>query len=485
MLIPAIAIGLSVLLGQAAPETDVVFLKDGTNRKGVIVEETDELLVIQVTVTGTKGETAVTGPVKIPQGDILEIRRMDPAAREKAKARSEASGVRAEWAREDRLAQIAVTPAKFDGYEGLKATGEQFEVLTTSDEVFAREACDVLQQAHEGYLRHFKLRRTGVQRIPVVILTGHAQYDEYLTKRFGGTYPGSLGLYSPKDNVIISFNGIEREEAARIKKEVLEQRRRIEEVRKAIREHEERVNERAKERKAFVVNEAADAKADIRRADPPNRPALLLEVDAWVAERFKAISEWKAHNLKTLGGFRRLADEGIAASRKIIAHNERVLRDRNREMFETLFHECFHAFANNRLYVDKEIPRWLNEGMACYFEMSVMEAGELIHGAPNRERMNLYREALAKKKVPDLRAVLRGTDFVIEHAGHIDRAVAAYAVSWALAHYLCTRMTRDEMDAYVASVTAGADPVDALVKALNQPLPRIEEAVRAHVAALK
>ena len=81
--------------------------------------------------------------------------------------------------------------------------------------------------------------------------------------------------------------------------------------------------------------------------------------------------------------------------------------------------------------------------------------------------------------------MLRGADFVVEHEGHIDRAGTAYAVSWALAHYLSTRMTRDEMDAYVGSVAAGADPAHALVKALGQPLGKIDEAVRAHVAALR
>jgi hypothetical protein len=154
-------------------------------------------------------------------------------------------------------------------------------------------------------------------------------------------------------------------------------------------------------------------------------------------------------------------------------------------MLETLFHECFHAFARNLLYTDKEIPRWLNEGMACYFEMSVMEGGELIHGAPDRGRMNLYREEAARGKLPRLEAVLRGTNFVVEHEGHIDRAVTAYSVSWALAHYLTTRLTRDQMDGYVASVAAGADPADALVKALGQPLSKIDEALRAHVASLK
>lgn len=474
---------LFVVLGQGTPQEDVIVLKHGSPLRGLIVEETDEAVVLRITTKGAKGETLVAANQTIPRDEIVEIRRMDAEAREKAK--SEGSGVHAEWAREDRLAKIDVVPARFDGYGGLRATGELFEVLTTSDEGFARDACDALQEVYEGYLQHFKLRRGGVRRLPVIILTGRAQYDEYLTRRYGAPVPGSVGLYIPRDNVIITYNCVQRDEAARIRGSVIEEKKKIESLRKEIRAHEEKIDEEAKAARQKVLAEAAQAKADIRRADPANRPALLRKVDEIVASENRRISEWKAARLKNLGGFRKTADADIAECRRVISHNELVLKDQNREMFETLFHECFHAFAKNRLYVDKEIPRWLDEGMACYFEMSVMENGNLLHGAPNRDRMKLYRAAAAKRKLPDLESVLRGADFVVEHEGHIDRAVSAYAVSWALAHYLCTRMTREEMDAYVGSVAAGADPARALVKALNQPLAKIDEAVRAHVAALK
>ncbi len=466
-MISGVGILLSVVLGQApeAPASDVIVFKDGTKATGVIVEEDDERIVLQIIIKGPKGETAVTGTNTYPKEQIAEIRRMRAEAREKEKARAEAVGARAAWDREDRLQGIAVTPGKVAGRDGLVAAGDLFVVRTTCDEDFARAACDALQQAYEGYLRHFRLRSGARTTLPVIILDSNAEYHAYLTRTYGGTVPGSLGLYHAKDNVIITYNCVQRQEAARIREAILGERKKIEEFRRRVREHESKVDEEARAARAKAVSEVKDADA--------------------LEDELRTITRWKAAAKKALGGFRKIADAAIQESRQVIRHNEFIVRNQNREMFETLLHECFHAFVRNHLHAGKEMPLWLEEGMACYFEMSVMEDGVLIHGAPNPDRLRLYREMAAKRKLPPLEAVVSGKDFVVEHAGHIDRAVVAYAVSWALAHYVTTRMTREQIDGYVTSVAKGADPAGALAKALGQPLPKIDEALRAYVAGLR
>jgi len=479
-----IGILLLALLGQSGEVRDEILLKDGHKLVGLIESEDDEKIVLRIIVKGNKGETAVTGTTTVWRKEIAEVHRIENEAREEEQARVDAFEDR-EWEREKRLSKIVVDSAPVAGRRGFVAAGELFVVRTTCDEEFAREACDALQQAYEGYLRHFKLRGKRRAQIPVVILDSREAYDAYLTQELGGTVPGSLGLYDPDKNVIISFNRVQRAEADRIRNLIVEHRGKIEDFRKRLREHEQTVTESAKKAKDRVVKRAAEAKAEIRHVDPANRPALLKEVDDWVTAQFKRIHDWKMDRMESLDGYRKIADEGIARCWTVIRHNEAIVREQNREMVETLFHECFHAFARNRLYVNKEIPRWLNEGMACYFEMSVMEAGELIHGAPNWGRMQLYKKVAEEGKLPRLEAILRGTDFVIEHEGHVDRAVTAYAVAWALAHYVATTMSRDQIDAYVSEVNAGADPADALVTVLGQPLPKIEQAVRAHVASLR
>ena len=484
-MIPGILIVLFVVLGQGTEPVDVILLKDGTKRIGVIVEESDEAVVIQISVKNPKGGTAVTGPQTIRKDEIAEIRRMPDETRENEKEKAEARGNR-KIDRELRLARIGVEMATIGGQQWLLATGYRFEVQTTCDEVFAKEVCDAVQEAYEGYLGHFKVRRQATVKQKVILLSDRAEYDGYLTRTYGATV-GNPAIYRTKENLILAYNCVQRGEAARIRKEVLDEQREMEDLRKEILAHEKKIDEEAKTARADVVAEAAKAKADIRRADPANRPALLRKVDEWVAAEFKRIGEWKAASKKDLGGFRRTADARMEECRRVIGHNALVVRDQNRAMFEMLFHECFHAFARSQLFTDKEIPRWLNEGMASYFEMSVVENGELIHGAPHPAFLKLCRDAGRSRQLPDLASVLRdrGESFLVAHAGEIDRSNRAYAVSWALAHYLSTRMSPDQMDAYVTDVASGADPADALARRLGQPLGRIDEAVRAHVASLK
>jgi hypothetical protein len=485
--VPAIAVILFAALGQGAEQaTDLVFLKDGTKRSGLIVEETDETLILQITIKGPKGETAVTAKQSILKEEILEIRRMAPEAREKEKAKVDAFGIRTAWEREDRRALIQVTPAKFAEFDGLSAAGDQFEVFTTSGEDFAKDACDALQQAYEGYLRHFRLRRKGAQRVPVYILSGREQYDEYLRRKYGEVI-SNPAFYDPTDNVIVACNFVQKEEAARVRAEIREERKEIEAYTKELKDAEEAIDEWVKAARKRVFDEAAEARAEIRRDDPVNRPALLLEVDRWQAEQLDRVRIRKNRREKNVDEMRKRAEAAIEDGRQTIRRNQQVLREQNREVFEILLHECFHAFARNRLFTDREIPRWLNEGMASYFEMSVVENGELIHGAPNSHLLKCYREAETKRHLPRLDHVLRagGEMFLVLHKGQIDRSNRAYAVSWALAHYISSRMTAEQTDAYVSDVAAGTDAADALAKSLKQPIWKIEEAVRAHVATLK
>ena len=66
-------------------------------------------------------------------------------------------------------------------------------------------------------------------------------------------------------------------------------------------------------------------------------------------------------------------------------------------MFEALFHEGFHAFALNFLWIrggkGSAVPRWLDEGLASYYEMSAVDAEELVHGAPQPYFLDLIRKA--------------------------------------------------------------------------------------------
>jgi hypothetical protein len=159
-------------------------------------------------------------------------------------------------------------------------------------------------------------------------------------------------------------------------------------------------------------------------------------------------------------------------------------------MFETLYHEGFHAFATNYLWEGSgkaEFPRWLHEGMATYFEMSVAEAGELVHGAPHAGFLRLCREENVRSGLLPLEKLLKGggADFVVVHRSELARSNLYYAQSWALAHYLTTRSNRQAIAAYVNDILSGKDPVKAFETLTGKPCREVEAELKKHLDGLK
>jgi len=101
----------------------------------------------------------------------------------------------------------------------------------------------------------------------------------------------------------------------------------------------------------------------------------------------------------------------------------------------TLAHEGWHQYVNARL--DRPIPAWLNEGLACTFESFDMKKGR-PHFDPRRNsfRINSLREAIQSDTLLSLREIV-DTD-----AGEVilnDRSQTTdtyYAQAWALITFL-------------------------------------------------
>ena len=152
-----------------------------------------------------------------------------------------------------------------------------------------------------------------------------------------------------------------------------------------------------------------------------------------------------------------------------------------------LFHEGFHAFTRNFLWENTAaVPRWLDEGLASYFEMSAIDAGELIHGAPHPQLLARLKKALKAGTPLGIAQLLRrgGAQFLVAHRSQQARASLLYAQSWAIAHYMAGRVPRERIAAYVTAVAAGVDPVQAFETMMGQPIRHVEVDVREHVQRL-
>lgn len=212
-------------------------------------------------------------------------------------------------------------------------------------------------------------------------------------------------------------------------------------------------------------------------------------------ERIRTLHDKKLEEIRALeaevnrlpaGEVQRRAREQIAEARKEIGRvsskNEERFQAATRQLFQTLYHEAFHAYLSNFVYPpgSYRVPAWLNEGLAQVFETAILEAGELRVGHADPVRLEGVRNAILKREVVPLLDLLRSqsSQFVIAHGGDRKLADRHYLTSWALAHYLTFERrllgTRD-LDNYLLALTRDADPVSSFVQFVGQPLPQFEK----------
>lgn len=94
------------------------------------------------------------------------------------------------------------------------------------------------------------------------------------------------------------------------------------------------------------------------------------------------------------------------------------------EMMRTVRHEAFHQYLDRLL--DVEAPRWLNEGLAEYFETATMVGRKAHTGEPHAQNL----QALQGFGVPDLEEFLELSD--AQFMAH----PLSYPYSWGLVHFL-------------------------------------------------
>jgi hypothetical protein len=479
---------LVVLLAAPSEELDTIWLKDGRKRAGIIVKETKEYIVLRIVIRGRKGQVAGTATDRIPRADIKSIERMADKGRERLKAKSEGLGTR-RLRHEDALKAVVVTPRRLRGRPSLRATGRHVEVRSTCDERFIREVTVTVDALFDAYRDNFGIEGEPEKRIRIFLLSDEAEYRGFQMDRFG-VATKNPAFYHLGKRYIAAYNMVQRDEELRIRKEVKRIEREIRETKEKIAEWERKIAKEVAAAKHKIELEVRRAKRRIQADGGAEKSRRYGEVDKWAREQRRSVQAWKSRNEDELDKYKDAADRVVAKNRETLARNAKIRREQNRVMFEYLFHEGFHAFAHNYLWQSgrRIVPRWLDEGLACYYEMSAVELdGTLAHGAPNREFVRLLSDARRKNRLLPCAKIVKATpgDYVVMHARDADRSTLHYAQSWALAHYLVDRVGTRRMRAYVKQVTAGADPVRAFEKLMGDKLTTVEFKVQRHVEGLK
>ncbi len=478
---------LLLLVPQAPSEQDVVTLRDGTTRAGRILSETESQIVLETLIKGSKGQVVGSAKQTIDKANVAKVERASDEARKKAADRSQAfseRGVR----RAEALARMKPLPVDLDGMRGFRVEGTHFVLDTTGDVTFAKDVAVSLEDVFAAYRKYFDIRRNADRKVRVHVLGDRDEYRRFQQRRHGDAVLNAA-YYHSGENYIAAFNMVQRDEERRVRTEILQLERAIEGYRADVISAERRVDGLALDLRRRIQAAASDERRAIRAAGGPDAGLRLQQVDRREKELLDDLKRQEADAQRQLSDARKRAEEAIAENRKVIDRNEKILAVQNRAMFEMLYHEGFHAFAANFLWEGsgkEEFPRWLHEGMASYFEMSAVEGGELIHGAPHPGFLKLFREKAVLNALVPLERVLRGgpEEFLVTHRSQAARSTAFYAQSWALAHYLTSRATREQIAAYVGEVLAGRDKVQAFERMLGKPCAAVEAELRKHIDAL-
>lgn len=478
------ALGVTDRAAPTGPEFDVVWLKDGTKREGIITGENEASIQIDLVVRGTKAETIGTGKASISRSDIARIDRMNDAARKRAKDRAVSFTERTQKTQEA-LAGVIVVPDGFAGFSGHRSPGTLFELHSTVSPQQVRETAHMLEEMFNAFRRHFSIRRNAAKKIDVYFLANSAEYAAFQQATRGGVSPNPA-YFDTRANHVAAYYGVQKDDESRIRANILASEREIEDYKRKIAAEEDRIAKAFRALRQSVLDEIAAARRGAGE-DPKAQAAL----DRNKQESLNMIKAQERSAMEYLGKLRRDANQSIQQHEALIRHNQAVLVNQTRAMYEILFHESFHAFAANFLWEEADnagLPRWLHEGMASYYERSVVEAGDLVHGGVHPSFLALLRNQQQNNAlIPVATLVAAGADlFQIQHTGEIPRQEMAYAHAWGLAHYLMSRgVSRDRLEAYVVDLSAGKSRIAAFEALAGKKIGDVEAEWRVHLSSLR
>jgi len=413
---------------------EIVHLKTGRSIQGLVVGETDTHVTVRYVKQRPGERTRVVADTKVKTEEIERIDRLEPRQRELLSARLEALD-RDSKDEHARLAKLALKPSAWRKSKSgaLCLESAHFVLISDAREELVREAGLRLEQIYAAYTRSLPPRRPMARPTTILLVRSLAEYYEIVKEQ--GRDLLNPSFFDSTQNQIVCASDLERlgDELHGVSKQY------------------EQLLDRLKEQKAALRK--------LYKNKVP--PELLEKLDA---EQRKLRKENEANH-------------------------DRFAKARQR-LFQSLYHEAFHAYFVNFVHASgEEVPRWLNEGLAQIFETAVLEAGELRIGHADSERLAAVKEALSKGTLVSLSDLLQASprQFLVAHS--LDKQVSNryYLASWALSFYLTferKKLGTPELDRYLHEIRKGKDPLAAFHELIGQPLPEFEAAYHQYLRCL-
>lgn len=468
----------------AGRERDVLWLRDGSRREGILLAESPDEVRLEILVRGSGGDTVGAGQATVPRTEIDRIERMSDAARRRATELESSFVDRLQKSREA-LGQVRLEPDTVLGVPGLRVRGVLFDLRSTSPEPEVREMAVLLGRLSNVFLKWFSVRRNAGQCVEVELVGLRAEYDN-LRKASKISGDATAAFFDPESGRLAAFLGAEKEEEARVRGLIQASEADIELRQRGFTAAEARIASQFRALKEQVLERSL-----VERRAAGTDAKRLSAVARAQEESLSGLRRQERAARDQLAIERARAHQAIADQERFIQHQEAVIGSQRHGMYEALFHECFHAFVDRFLGEGPGgpgLPPWLEEGLATWTQASRIEAGDLVAGGVCPPLLRLLgAEEGDRRLLPIERIVTGGPEwFLTRHRGTPPRADTATAESWGLVHFLLARgIGRERLEPYVRDVSSGRDPVAAFERLAGRRLDELEAEWRAYLTSLK
>lgn len=444
--------------GAAQPQDvaelrDVLTLKGGDVHRGLLVSDDGKDVVFDLVMSGKNVSKTMLSRTTFSRAEVTDLKTLTEAQRTAARKYIENVDTQS---RKDALAEKEVVletvmlPSLKDRTQqiaGKKIELEHFTIISNAGDDFLKRAAFRLNKVFNAYKSYFGVDRNEAKKVEIIIYGSMANY--YADAGKGIKNPA---FYAPDRKMICAGCDVAQLEAA------------IADVRK---QHAS-LTSQLDDWKRKVANARSDVQAAVSKAHEQINAGGKGATPAGQAamENLKAQQrEWQVQ----IGQQEKMVNQFQAEIEACNRRNNMIFNEYTQQMFATLYHEGFHAFLDNFLLPEgssRVVPRWLNEGLAQYFELSRMEADRMVLGQDNRERMAILRKFKTENALIALdKFVTAGqADYIVHDIANLENSTKNYLQAWLVTHIIGEkgRLKKEVLQEYVKLLKDNKPPLEAM-----------------------
>ncbi|HYG76994.1 MAG TPA: DUF1570 domain-containing protein [Planctomycetota bacterium] len=453
---------------DAAELRDVLKLKNGDEHRGLLVSEDNKEIVFDLVMSGKNVSKIMLSRTTFSKDEVADLKKITDQERSAARtyiATAEDQARKDSILEKEVVLEEVMLPALKDANKqvrGKKIELEHFTIISNAGDDFLKRAAFRLNKVFNAYKQYFGVDRNTGKKVTVLIYGSMANY--YADAGQGIKNPA---FYAPDHKLICAGVDIAKYEAQIAQ----------------IRAHHKDLTSQLTEWKIKVNNARSQVQQAVSRArDQINAGGKGTTAAGQAA--MDRISQQQRDWQVQIGQHEKVVNDLQAQIEALNRRNDIVFNEYTQAMFATLYHEGFHAFLDNFLMpegLSRQVPRWLNEGLAQYFEVSRIEADRLILGQDSRERLALLRKFKNENAlIPlDKFATAGQSDYIVHEISNLENSTKNYLQAWLVTNIIGEkgRLKKEVLQEYAKLLEAKKPPLEALSTLAGMSTAELQAAI--------